>query len=181
MAFDKSALSFVSWSRTMAQQSANQIQFAMLLNSLIVVALVLCSTGFAGESKTTTENNMSLQLPPCPDSPNCVSSTDADSSHTISALNFEGRSPEKAMQALQQVLLSITDKVQVTEDGLTLHAEFKSAVFGFIDDVDAVLNADQQCIEVRSASRTGYSDFGVNRRRVESIRQAFNQALMQGR
>jgi uncharacterized protein (DUF1499 family) len=79
------------------------------------------------------------------------------------------------------VLLSITDKVQVTEDGLTLHAEFKSAVFGFIDDVDAVLNADQQCIEIRSASRTGYSDFGVNRRRVESIRQAFNQALMQGR
>jgi len=161
----------------MAQQLANHIQFALLLSFLIVVAMIFCSISFAGEPKTTTENNMSLQLPPCPNSPNCVSSTDADSSHTISALSFEGHSPEKAMQTLQQVLLSITDKAQVTEDGLSLHAEFKSAVFGFIDDVDAVLNADQQCIEIRSASRTGYSDFGVNRRRVESIRQAFNQAL----
>ncbi|MEE9424559.1 MAG: DUF1499 domain-containing protein [Methylococcales bacterium] len=161
----------------MAQQSANQIHFALLRNSLVVVAMAFCSIIFAGESKTTTENNMSLQLPPCPNSPNCVSSTDTDESHTIAALNFEGSTPEKAMQSLHQVLLSITEKVQVGEDGLTVHAEFKSAVFGFIDDVDAVLNADQQCIEIRSASRTGYSDFGVNRRRVESIRQAFNQAL----
>ncbi|MEE9412681.1 MAG: DUF1499 domain-containing protein [Methylococcales bacterium] len=166
----------------MAQQSASQTPFITLLShSLMVFVMAFNAISLANETNTKTEINMSPQLPPCPNSPNCVSSTDTDASHTIAALNFEGSTPEKAMQSLQQVLLSITEKVQVSEDGLTVHAEFKSAVFGFIDDVDVVLNAGQQRIEIRSASRTGHSDFGVNRRRVESIRQAFNQALMQGR
>ncbi len=161
----------------MAHQ-ASQSQFAALLGSALILLVVMFSSiSLADVAKTTAEISMSPQLPPCPNSPNCVSSTDTDASHAIASLNFEGNSSEEAMQALQQVLLSITEKVQVAEDGLTVHAEFKSAVFGFIDDVDMVLNTDQKRIEIRSASRTGYSDFGVNRRRVESIRQAFNQAL----
>jgi uncharacterized protein (DUF1499 family) len=135
-----------------------------------------CSIAFA-EKPTKTEVIMSQQLPPCPQSPNCVSSTDKDLSHKISALNVEGSAPDQVMQLLNEVLLSITQKVELAEDGNSVHAEFKSAVFGFVDDVDAVLNLDQQRIEIRSASRTGHYDFGVNKRRIETIRQAFNQLL----
>ena len=52
-----------------------------------------------------------------------------------------------------------------------LRAEFKSRVFGFVDDVELQLRAAEEAIAVRSASRVGYSDLGVNRRRVESLRK----------
>ncbi len=54
-----------------------------------------------------------------------------------------------------------------------LHAEFRSALFGFVDDVEFRMDEAHGRIDVRSASRTGYYDFGVNRRRVEEIRKRF--------
>jgi len=54
-----------------------------------------------------------------------------------------------------------------------LHAEFRSALFGFVDHVELRLDEAANRIDVRSASRTGYYDFGVNRRRVEEIRERF--------
>jgi uncharacterized protein (DUF1499 family) len=54
-----------------------------------------------------------------------------------------------------------------------LHVEYRSAAFGFVDDVEFLLDAAGSRIEVRSASRTGYYDFGTNRRRVEEIRSRF--------
>jgi uncharacterized protein (DUF1499 family) len=55
-----------------------------------------------------------------------------------------------------------------------LHAEMRSLLFRFVDDIEFFLVADKGLIHVRSASRAGYSDFGVNRKRVERIRTAFN-------
>ncbi len=52
-----------------------------------------------------------------------------------------------------------------------LHAEVASAIFGYVDDLELQLRAKQHEIAVRSASRMGWSDMGVNRRRVESIRK----------
>jgi len=60
------------------------------------------------------------------------------------------------------------------EEGDYLHAEARSLLFRFVDDVEFLFDADKQVIHVRSASRTGYSDLGVNRRRVERIRRAFS-------
>lgn len=54
-----------------------------------------------------------------------------------------------------------------------LRAEFTSRLFRFVDDVDCLLDVSAGVIHIRSASRTGYSDLGVNRRRVEAIRAAF--------
>jgi uncharacterized protein (DUF1499 family) len=51
-----------------------------------------------------------------------------------------------------------------------LHAECKSAWFGFVDDLELALRSELGIIAVRSASRVGYFDLGVNRRRIESIR-----------
>jgi uncharacterized protein (DUF1499 family) len=51
-----------------------------------------------------------------------------------------------------------------------LHAECRSALFGFVDDLELHLRVSEGVIAVRSASRLGYSDLGVNRRRVEILR-----------
>ena len=58
----------------------------------------------------------------------------------------------------------------VEQTGGYLHAEYRSRLFRFVDDLELQLRADQRIIAVRSASRLGYSDFGVNRRRVETLR-----------
>ena len=59
----------------------------------------------------------------------------------------------------------------VAASNQALHAEFRSRIFRFVDDVD--LQLDGRVVQIRSASRSGYSDWGVNRRRVAAIRQAF--------
>jgi uncharacterized protein (DUF1499 family) len=58
-----------------------------------------------------------------------------------------------------------------------LKAEARSAVFRFVDDVEFRLDAETGLIHVRSASRVGYSDLGANRKRVEALRERFNQQL----
>ena len=59
----------------------------------------------------------------------------------------------------------------VTEQENYWHVEFRSALFRFVDDVEFLFEPAASRIEVRSASRTGYSDFGVNRKLVDEIRR----------
>jgi hypothetical protein len=66
-----------------------------------------------------------------------------------------------------------TKIVQYT--ALYLRAEFKSAIFGFIDDVELLSGEEPGVIHIRSASRVGCWDLGVNRGRVERIREEFIQ------
>ncbi|HEY9647011.1 MAG TPA: DUF1499 domain-containing protein, partial [Chroococcidiopsis sp.] len=57
-----------------------------------------------------------------------------------------------------------------------LYAEFSSKLMGFVDDVEFYLSPADGVIHVRSASRLGQSDLGVNRKRIEDIRAAFEAA-----
>ena len=112
-------------------------------------------------------------LSPCPASPNCVSSRAAEGdSHYIAPLPISG-APAAALVRLKQALQQEPRTTVIREEGGYLHAEVRSFLFRFVDDVEFLLDADSQVIHVRSASRTGYSDLGVNRRRVERIRHSF--------
>jgi uncharacterized protein (DUF1499 family) len=115
------------------------------------------------------------KLAPCPGSPNCVSSQAADESHFIAPFKITGR-VEDAWAALKNALVSQSRTVIIHETGDMLHAEATSPVFRFVDDIDAILDADANIIHIRSASRVGYGDFGVNRRRVETLRSQLQQA-----
>ena len=113
-------------------------------------------------------------LAPCPASPNCVSSQATDTEHFTEPLRFTGN----ASLAWNRLIaaLGTESRLSVIEDtGSYLHAEARSLVLRFVDDVEFVLDPEAGVIQVRSASRTGYSDFGVNRRRVERIRKAFSE------
>jgi uncharacterized protein (DUF1499 family) len=111
-------------------------------------------------------------LAPCPASPNCVSSLAADAAHHIAPIAFSG-DPAQAMRRLRAVIEAMPRTRIVADSGTALRAEFTSRLFRFVDDVDCVVDAPAGVIQVRSASRVGYSDLGANRKRVEAIRAAF--------
>ncbi len=113
---------------------------------------------------------------PCSWKPNCVSSTaaPADAKHSIAPFKVSGN----AGQAWQRLTAAIQQQERVSivkQDAGYLHAEFKSRGLGYIDDVECALDARAGVIHVRSASRLGVRDFGVNRARIESLRAAFER------
>jgi len=116
-------------------------------------------------------------LAPCPASPNCVNSRDPDPQRRVDPIAFTG-TPEAARSTLVRTLDGMERARLVVNEPLYLKAQFTSAVFGFVDDVEFVIEPGARLIHLRSASRTGYYDFGVNRRRAEQLRAGF--ARLQG-
>ena len=112
------------------------------------------------------------RLAPCPSSPNCVSSQAELEKKRVEPLLFEG-DVEAVRNRLVQVIESMKNGEVQTASDTYVHAVFRSAVFKFADDVEFQIIPNEKLIHVRSAARTGYYDFGVNRRRVEEIRQRF--------
>ena len=115
------------------------------------------------------------KLTECPSSPNCVSSQAADEDHQIAPLRYEGAKAD-ALARLKAVVTSYGRTTIIEERDDYLRAEFKSAIMGFVDDVEFYF-PDEHVIHVRSASRLGYSDLGVNRKRVEKLRKLFEADL----
>lgn len=112
----------------------------------------------------------------CPDSPNCVSSLSKDASHFIEPLRYSN-SPADARQNLIDILENTRRARLVTTEKNFIHAESRSFIFRFVDDIEFFLPSEESIIHVKSASRSGYYDFGANRRRVERIRAAFQNRV----
>ena len=109
------------------------------------------------------------KLAPCPSTPNCVCSQSEDAGHKIEPLTYKS-TPEVAFTQLKQAIASQPRTKIITESPNYLYAEFTSAIMKFVDDVEFYLDEDAKVIHVRSASRLGQSDLGVNRKRIETIR-----------
>ena len=149
----------------------------------IVLTLVFLLGGtilFSGQTKLlagTKSNNLGMatgQLLACPTTPNCVNSQSLDAEHRITPLTYTS-SAEDAFNTLKTVVQSFKQSAIAQETGNYIYAEFTIPVVGFVDDVEFLLDKDAQVIHVRSASRLGESDLGVNRKRIETIRAKFNQ------
>ncbi|MCU0548323.1 MAG: DUF1499 domain-containing protein [Leptolyngbya sp. Prado105] len=108
------------------------------------------------------------RLSDCPSTPNCVNSFSTDSTHTIEPI--QASDLERAFTDLKQIIEAQprAKVIEATEN--YLYAEFTSKLMGFVDDVEFYLDQPAHVIQVRSASRLGESDLGINRQRIESIR-----------
>ena len=114
------------------------------------------------------------RLSPCPDSPNCVSSQSADPSRYVRPFEYTS-DPAKARRDLLSVLREqLCGRVVKADEGY-IYVKFTSRIFRFVDDVEFCFDPESKLIYVRSASRVGYFDFGVNRNRVEDIRDRFSR------
>ena len=108
-------------------------------------------------------------LAPCPDKPNCVSSFAEDADHHADALTIVGAS-SSAWQGLEGILEAESNVEIVTKHDGYLHVVYTSTLMRYRDDVEFLLREGEGEIALRSASRVGHSDMGVNRDRVEAIR-----------
>lgn len=118
------------------------------------------------------------KLVPCPKTPNCVNSQAVDEKRYIRPIDYTGTQQEARSRLLQ--LLASEDQAKIlTARENFIRAEFTSAFFGFVDDVEFYFPEKQtgeKIIHVRSASRVGYSDLGANQKRIERIQSKFKQA-----
>lgn len=149
---------------------------------IATLALIGAKTVFSGSSMTlfagTPPTNIGIhsgQLAPCPSTPNCVNSQSQEATHKIEPFTYNSSS-QKAMADLKKVIQSFKRTKIITETNNYLYAEFTIPVVGFVDDVEFYLDKGAKLIHVRSASRLGESDLGVNRRRIETIRAKLNEA-----
>lgn len=136
----------------------------MTINRLFVLVLAMIITPAYG-----------AVLPPCPASPNCVSSQ-AEDKHRIVPFVVKG-DPDQAFKCLHTLLGKRSDTTVITVDSNTIKVEFRT-LLGFVDDALFLLDRNQAVIHLRSAARLGYWDLGKNRRRMEEIRQQFTQACL---
>jgi uncharacterized protein (DUF1499 family) len=109
--------------------------------------------------------------------PNNVSSLASDAEHRVEPLRVDGLggsvvSAESAMDRVAAVLTAIAGTKIVERTPTYLRAESTSTFFGFVDDFEALWDAENRVIQVRAGSRVGHSDLGVNRARIERIRKA---------
>jgi len=108
-------------------------------------------------------------LAPCPSSPNCVSTQAQDEGHAIAPFRYR-KSRVEAKEALKEVVRSLPRTKLVEEDESYLHYEFTSLLMRFVDDVEFLFDDETKTLHFLSASRTGYGDLGVNRKRMEQVR-----------
>lgn len=109
---------------------------------------------------------VSGELRPCPSSPNCV----------LTTFEYAGIGAEEALQRILTILENERRCRIVTvhkEEPFYVHAEFRSFLFRFVDDVEFLHIPEHERIQVRSASRVGYHDMGVNAKRVEHLTSLF--------
>jgi len=144
----------------------------IIIASVIVGALVVLELlSFTGAAPARGPDV--TELPGCPDSPNCVSSQNASGEHAVEPLQISGE-PASEWERAKAVVADLGGQPAPGTGGSYARFEFRSRTFGFVDDLELLLNGEDQRIEIRSASRSGYSDMGVNRRRVETIRERMN-------
>ena len=115
-------------------------------------------------------------LAACPSSPNCVSTQAQDGGHAIVPIRYR-KSRAEAKEGLKEVIRSLPRTKLVEEDEGYLHYEFTSLLLRFVDDVEFFFDDETKTLHFRSASRTGYSDFGANRTRMEQIRTLVGETI----
>lgn len=145
--------------------------FAVLAAAVLIRFAMLGHASKSGEAPGL----VSGALAPCPDKPNCVCSEfDEDTAHLIAPIDYSAAPPEGAWGDILQIIQELDGQVVVSNEGYVA-ATFSSSLFGFIDDLECRLDSSGRRIQIRSASRVGHSDLGVNRKRVEAMTRSFDQ------
>lgn len=112
------------------------------------------------------------RLAECPESPNCVSTFVATPLHAMSPWPLAGDAAAAQIRLLTLIQEQPRTRV-ITVEPTYIHVEFRSLVWGFVDDVEFYLDEPAGLIHFRSAARLGHGDMGVNRTRMERLAAAW--------
>ena len=147
--------------------------------SILLPAVVLF-IGACSQAEQLSEGvhalNSKQQLKVCPDSPNCINTEYPDkTSQYVPPLIYDVKKTDQIMAMSRKIILEMGGKI-IKQEVDYIAATFTSMVFRFVDDFELRNDAKQHTLHIRSASRTGYSDFGVNKKRVEEFIKQFKSS-----
>lgn len=154
-----------------------RIGICLVIISFFFFQMTACSSEPAKEQPVVspmTDNH----LAPCPSSPNCVCSEYPDRDAFIQPVKFQGN-PAGAWEKAATIVEGMGGVIMQEKENY-LHVTFTSRLFRFVDDLELRLDEKEGVIHLRSASRTGFYDFGVNRKRVERFRELFRETPRDG-
>jgi uncharacterized protein (DUF1499 family) len=142
-----------------------------IIGLMAFLILVPACTSAVSKLRQAETGLVGNRLRPCPATPNCVCTEFTDQASFAPPASFT-HDPAAAWTKAAAVVQAMGGKI-ITDDGGYLHATFTSRIFRFVDDLELRLDGENGIIHLRSASRTGYSDFGVNRKRAEQFQALF--------
>lgn len=132
------------------------------LLSIAMLGLTACSQGV----QTMTDRTAS----PCGDKPNCVSTQDQREKYQLAPFTL---TTNANLDTIEQAALKLPGAKTAVKEGDYLRIECTSKIMRFVDDLELKIDGDK--LVVRSESRVGYSDFGVNRKRADQLREQLKQ------
>jgi len=142
---------------------------------LVSGSICVCIFFLAAACASTDTVKIGVQdgrLKPCPNAPKCVSTQSEDARHRMEPIPYSG-SLEEARERILSIVRGMETSRVVTVEPRYLYVQFKSKVFGFIDDVEFYFDEERNLIHFRSSARFGYYDWKVNRRRMEYVTEQF--------
>lgn len=141
----------------------------LILTVLIIGFFILGVISKSGEAPGLIHGKLSK----CPNKPNCFCSEyKGDLDHYINPIMIDQKISVDSMPILKQVIRDMGGTIQ-TEGDHYIASTFSSTVFGFVDDLEVRVDFPQNAIHIRSASRVGHSDLGVNKKRAELLKQLY--------
>lgn len=143
----------------------------IVISVVLVLVLSICAyfVYLTKISETPSTALVEGKLRPCPDTPNCVSS-ETTGEKFIEPLT-SAASMDELWQAAQTAAVVQGGIVESSEPN-HFWATYQSKLFKFTDDLELRRDDAAGVVHIRSSSRSGKSDLGVNRKRVEAIRAA---------
>lgn len=149
------------------------IVLSILIVTFIVLLFNFRSISKAGEASGLVEEILSK----CPNKPNCVCSEyKDDANHYIDPISIPQNITFDTFPLLKEIIQDMGGTIHIENDNY-LAATFTSAIFKFVDDIEIRIDSTQKVIHIRSASRVGYSDMGVNKKRMKLLKKLFNDKV----
>ena len=150
----------------------------VIILSLFIVACVLLLSILGVISRSGNAPGLVAgRLAKCPVTPNCVCSEQKeDANHFIAPIFLPQNITFDPVSILKNVVRDMGGTIRAESDHY-FAATFSSVIFGFMDDLEVRIDPTQNVIHLRSASRVGYGDAGVNRKRTELLKKLYNQKV----
>lgn len=149
-------------------------KFLIVLTAIVVIGLVArvaigyFSAGLIATGLVKTDAS-DAALSGCDDLQNCTASTATGKRNRIDPLEYDVPASE-VIEKFSALIKSQPGTNIIVQDANYLHATFKTALLGYTDDLELLLDQNTGVLNIRSASRIGKSDLGANRKRIESLR-----------
>ena len=149
------------------------IILSFIILAAVILFFILGSMSKSGEAQGLADGRLSG----CPAKPNCACSEDIeDIDHFIEPIRLPQNVTDNLLHILRTTILKLDGTIKVESENY-IASTFSSAIFGFVDDFEIRIDSTRNLIHLRSASRVGYSDAGVNRKRTDLFRKLFKEKL----